>query len=144
MTNAAARKAVERAFREMGEELKLERLEDIPEGQEITLFQHGDFVDLCRGPHVQRTDQIGAVARRRLYVVTQQLHACANRAEGEQSEAFNIQRFGDVLKPLVELADTVVIVHEYIVKKHAVGALTAHGGHRVDGGPAPARRLRTS
>ena len=44
-----------------GEELKIARLDDIPEGEPITLFRHGDFVDLCRGPHVQRTDQIGAV-----------------------------------------------------------------------------------
>jgi threonyl-tRNA synthetase len=53
------REQARRMFAEMGEELKLSRLEDIPEGQEITLFRHGQFVDLCRGPHVQRTDQIG-------------------------------------------------------------------------------------
>ena len=51
-----------RLFRELGEELKLRRLEDIPEGDEITLFRHGRFVDLCRGPHVQRAEQIGATA----------------------------------------------------------------------------------
>jgi len=48
-------------FAGMGEQLKVSRLEDIPEGAEITVFRHGNFVDLCRGPHVQRTDQIGAV-----------------------------------------------------------------------------------
>jgi threonyl-tRNA synthetase len=48
-------------FSRLGEELKVARLEDIPEGEPITLFRHGDFVDLCRGPHVRRTDQIGAV-----------------------------------------------------------------------------------
>ena len=48
-------------FAGMGEELKLERLEDIPEGEPITLFRHGEFVDLCRGPHAQRVDQVGAV-----------------------------------------------------------------------------------
>ncbi|MFP6655228.1 MAG: TGS domain-containing protein, partial [Myxococcota bacterium] len=47
-------------FREKGEELKLSRLADIPDDAEITLFSHGDFSDLCRGPHVQRTSQIGA------------------------------------------------------------------------------------
>jgi threonyl-tRNA synthetase len=47
-------------FRSRNEEIKLVRLADIPEGAEITVFQHGEFVDLCRGPHVQRTDQIGA------------------------------------------------------------------------------------
>jgi len=47
-------------FKEHGEELKLSRLDDIPEGSEITVFRHGEFTDLCRGPHVQRADQIGA------------------------------------------------------------------------------------
>jgi len=49
-----------RLFSERGEEIKLVRLADIPEGERITVFRHGTFVDLCRGPHVQRTDQIGA------------------------------------------------------------------------------------
>ena len=44
-----------------GEDIKLVRLEDIPEGETISLYRHGDFVDLCRGPHLQRTGQIGAV-----------------------------------------------------------------------------------
>ena len=48
-------------FRGLGEELKLSRLGDIPEDAEITVFRHGDFADLCRGPHVQSTKQIGAV-----------------------------------------------------------------------------------
>jgi threonyl-tRNA synthetase len=46
---------------ERGEAIKLIRLEDIPEGDTISLYRHGEFVDLCRGPHVQRTSQIGAV-----------------------------------------------------------------------------------
>jgi threonyl-tRNA synthetase len=47
-------------FETQGEKLKVSRLEDIPEGEDITVFRHGAFADLCRGPHVQRTDQIGA------------------------------------------------------------------------------------
>jgi threonyl-tRNA synthetase len=48
-------------FASLGEELKLSRLADIPEGQPITIYRHGKFADLCRGPHVQRASQIGAV-----------------------------------------------------------------------------------
>jgi threonyl-tRNA synthetase len=48
-------------FASQGEHLKISRLDDIPPGEPITLFRHGDFVDLCRGPHVQHTGQIGAV-----------------------------------------------------------------------------------
>ena len=35
--------------------------QDIPEGETITLYRHGRFTDLCRGPHAQRLSQIGAV-----------------------------------------------------------------------------------
>jgi threonyl-tRNA synthetase len=45
----------------MGETLKIERLKDIPEGEPITFYRHGGFYDLCRGPHVRRTTQIGAI-----------------------------------------------------------------------------------
>jgi threonyl-tRNA synthetase len=48
-------------FHSLGEELKVSRLDDIPEAEPITLYRHGSFVDLCRGPHVQHTGQIGAV-----------------------------------------------------------------------------------
>jgi len=39
---------------------KLGNLQDIPEGEPISYFQSGDFVDLCAGPHVMRTGNIGA------------------------------------------------------------------------------------
>lgn len=48
-------------FTELGETIKLERLATIPEGEAITLYRHGRFTDLCRGPHAQRMSQIGAV-----------------------------------------------------------------------------------
>ena len=48
-------------FEERGEDLKIDRLGDIPEGEPITLYQHGEFVDLCRGPHAQHAGQIGAL-----------------------------------------------------------------------------------
>ena len=39
---------------------KIGNLQDIPEGEEISLFRNGDFLDLCAGPHVMRTGNIGA------------------------------------------------------------------------------------
>jgi len=54
------REDAEAFFAARGEELKVSRIADIPEDQPITIFRHGEFADLCRGPHVQRTDQIGA------------------------------------------------------------------------------------
>ena len=55
------RDEVRRVMTERGEDIKIVRLHDIPEGETITLYSHGPFLDLCRGPHVQRTSQIGAV-----------------------------------------------------------------------------------
>jgi threonyl-tRNA synthetase len=39
---------------------KIGNLQDIPEGEQITYFKNGDFLDLCAGPHVMRTGNIGA------------------------------------------------------------------------------------
>ena len=44
-----------------GQPFKLERLADIPEGEPISFYRSGDFVDLCRGPHVESSADIGAV-----------------------------------------------------------------------------------
>ena len=41
-------------------QFKIGNLADIPEGEEISLFKNGDFLDLCAGPHVMRTGNIGA------------------------------------------------------------------------------------
>ena len=47
-------------FRSRGEKYKVEIVESIAPDEEVSYFQHGDFVDLCRGPHVERTGDIKA------------------------------------------------------------------------------------
>ncbi|MFN2309678.1 MAG: threonine--tRNA ligase [Gammaproteobacteria bacterium] len=47
-------------FRDMGEAYKAEIIEDIPAGEDISLYQQGDFIDLCRGPHVPSTGKLKA------------------------------------------------------------------------------------
>jgi threonyl-tRNA synthetase len=47
-------------FKSMGEQYKARIIEDIPKGDEISLYAQGDFEDLCRGPHVPRTGVLGA------------------------------------------------------------------------------------
>jgi threonyl-tRNA synthetase len=47
-------------FRAMGEEYKARIIEDIPKGEQISLYQQGDFIDLCRGPHVPSTGRLKA------------------------------------------------------------------------------------
>jgi len=44
-----------------GQTFKLERLADVPEDAVISFYRSGDFVDLCRGPHVDHAGRIGAV-----------------------------------------------------------------------------------
>jgi threonyl-tRNA synthetase len=46
-------------FRDMGEEYKAEIIESIPSGDTITLYRQGDFIDLCRGPHLPSTGKLG-------------------------------------------------------------------------------------
>lgn len=47
-------------FRQQGEEYKAQIIESIPAGEEISLYQQGDFIDLCRGPHVPSTGKLKA------------------------------------------------------------------------------------
>jgi threonyl-tRNA synthetase len=55
-----ARDEAVRFFRDMGEEYKAQIIADIPAGEEISLYRQGDFIDLCRGPHVPSTGKLKA------------------------------------------------------------------------------------
>ncbi len=46
-------------FNEIGEHYKAEIISDLPEGEEIKIYYHGDWHDLCRGPHLPSTKHIG-------------------------------------------------------------------------------------
>ncbi|MCC3861476.1 threonine--tRNA ligase [Pseudemcibacter aquimaris] len=46
-------------FRNMGEEYKAEIIASIPSNEPITLYKQGDFIDLCRGPHLPSTKYLG-------------------------------------------------------------------------------------
>ena len=45
-------------FKSMGEHYKAEIIESIPNNEVLTLYKQGDFVDLCRGPHVPSTSKL--------------------------------------------------------------------------------------
>lgn len=47
-------------FREMGEEYKAKIIEDIPQDEILSLYRQGEFMDLCRGPHVPNTGKLKA------------------------------------------------------------------------------------
>jgi len=47
-------------FREKGEEYKAQIIESIPVNEDLSLYAQGDFIDLCRGPHVPSTSKLKA------------------------------------------------------------------------------------
>ena len=53
-----ARDEAVKFFLDMGEKYKAELIEAIPEGETISLYRQGDFIDLCRGPHVPSTGKL--------------------------------------------------------------------------------------
>jgi len=55
-----ARDAAVALFRDMGQKYKVEIIEGFPAGEPISLYRQGDFVDLCRGPHVPATGRLDA------------------------------------------------------------------------------------
>ena len=91
-----SRPEAERLFRELGEDLKVERLKDIPSTETITLYRHGRFTDLCRGPHAQRASQIGAVKL---------LEASAVYFKGDEKNERLQRVYGTAFSSPKELAD---------------------------------------
>ncbi|HGH7182237.1 threonine--tRNA ligase [Bacillus cereus] len=55
-----SREEAEKLFQEMNDQLKLELLEAIPNEESVTLYKQGEFVDLCRGPHLPSTGYLKA------------------------------------------------------------------------------------
>jgi threonyl-tRNA synthetase len=96
-------------FASMGETLKVSRLDDIPEGEEITLFRHGGFVDLCRGPHVQRADQIGAF---------QLLESAGSYWRGDERNPMLQRIYGTAFASRKELEEHVARVEEAKRRDH--------------------------
>ncbi len=46
-------------FKDKGEYYKVELINDLPDSEEISIYKQGDWLDLCRGPHMVSTKQIG-------------------------------------------------------------------------------------
>ncbi|MGM0843994.1 MAG: threonine--tRNA ligase [Bacillota bacterium] len=53
-----SRDEAQKMYEEIGDEYKLELLEAIPEGEQVSIYEQGDFFDLCRGIHVPSTGKI--------------------------------------------------------------------------------------
>ncbi|MBB4301688.1 threonyl-tRNA synthetase [Rhodobium orientis] len=46
-------------FRDQGENFKVELIDAIPDGEDVKIYRQGDWLDLCRGPHMPSTGKIG-------------------------------------------------------------------------------------
>ena len=55
-----SREKARKIFAEKGETYKVELVDAIPEGQDLKIYSQGDWYDLCRGPHMGSTGQIGS------------------------------------------------------------------------------------
>ena len=53
-----SRKEAESMLKKMKQTYKIELLADIPEGEEISFYTQGDFIDLCAGPHLSSTGKV--------------------------------------------------------------------------------------
>ncbi|MGI9385725.1 MAG: threonine--tRNA ligase, partial [Methyloligellaceae bacterium] len=47
-------------FRDKGEHYKVELVDAIPEGEDLRIYRQGDWLDLCRGPHMTSTGKVGS------------------------------------------------------------------------------------
>ena len=54
-----SRKQAKDFFRERGENFKVELVDAIPEDQELKIYKQGEWLDLCRGPHMTSTGAVG-------------------------------------------------------------------------------------
>ena len=48
-------------MKEKEEPYKVQLIEELPEGEDISFFKQGDFIDLCAGPHINRTGKVKAI-----------------------------------------------------------------------------------
>ncbi|HET7716682.1 MAG TPA: threonine--tRNA ligase [Bauldia sp.] len=53
------REKARQVFRDKGEMFKVELVDAIPEGEDVKIYRQGEWFDLCRGPHMTSTGQIG-------------------------------------------------------------------------------------
>ena len=54
-----SREKARETFADMGEDFKVELVDAIPEGQDLKIYRQGDWFDLCRGPHMASTGNVG-------------------------------------------------------------------------------------
>jgi threonyl-tRNA synthetase len=88
---------------------KLDIIENIPEGEKISLYRSGDFIDLCAGPHVMRTGNIGA------FKVT---NVASAYYKGDEKNPQLQRIYGTAFKTRKELEDYFAMLEEAKKRDH--------------------------
>lgn len=97
------------ADRPQSSKFKLDILEGIPDGEPISFFKNGDFIDLCAGPHVMRTGNIGA------FKVT---HVASAYYKGDEKNPQLQRIYGTAFKTKKELEDYFLMLEEAKKRDH--------------------------
>jgi threonyl-tRNA synthetase len=94
-----------------GQKYKLERLADIPEGDDISTYTVGDYVEMCRGPHVEHSSQIGVVKLTRV---------AGSYYRGDEKNKMLQRVYGIVAKDQAELDEIIAREEEARKRDHRV------------------------
>ena len=94
-----------------GQKYKLERLADIPEGEAISTYTVGDYVEMCRGPHVERSSQVGVVKLTRV---------AGSYYRGDEKNKMLQRVYGIVAKDQAELDEILAREEEARRRDHRV------------------------
>ena len=94
-----------------GQKYKLERLADIPEGEDISTYTVGDYVEMCRGPHVERSSEIGVVKLTRV---------AGSYYRGDEKNKMLQRIYGIVAKDQAELDEIIAREEEARKRDHRV------------------------
>ena len=94
-----------------GQKYKLERLEDIPEGEDISVYICGESVEMCRGPHVGNSKEIGVVKLTRV---------AGSYYRGDEKNKMLQRVYGIVAKDQAELDSIIAREEEAKKRDHRV------------------------
>ncbi|MEZ2327910.1 threonine--tRNA ligase [Bacillus tropicus] len=104
-----SREEAKTLFQEMNDHLKLELLEAIPSGESVTLYKQGEFVDLCRGPHLPSTGYLKAF---------QLTHVSGAYWRGDSNNQVLQRIYGVAFSSQKELEDYLHFVEEAAKRNH--------------------------
>lgn len=108
---AMARRGVLGALgeRPVPSKFKLDIIQNIPEGEEISIYRNGEFTDLCAGPHVMRTGNIGA------FKLT---HVASAYYKGDERNPQLQRIYGTAFKNKTQLDEYFVMLEEAKKRDH--------------------------